>query len=84
MARDKEYASYTGNTFGLGASYDFPVGWAPWLKRGQLNLQFNHMMIRYDDFRDLRNAPPGSITPGTEPLYSLGANIMQVFVSLWF
>jgi hypothetical protein len=84
MARDKEYASYTGNTFGLGASYDFPVGWAPWLKRGELNVQFNHMRINYDDFRDLRNAPPGTTEPGTEPLYSLAANILQVFVSFWF
>ncbi|MDR2214984.1 MAG: DUF3570 domain-containing protein [Nevskiaceae bacterium] len=84
MARDKENASYTGNTIGVGASYALPVGWAAWLKRGELNLRFNHMMIDYDDFRDLRNYPPGAAEPGTEPLYSLNANILQVFVSFWF
>ena len=43
-------------------------------------------MIQYDDFRDARvtkNAP-GSIVAGTEPLYELNADVMQLFVSIWF
>jgi hypothetical protein len=84
MSRDKENASYTGHTVGVGASYDFPVTWLSWLKRGELNVQFDHMMIDYDDFRDLTDYPPGVAEPGTEPLYSLNANILQVFVSFWF
>jgi hypothetical protein len=84
MSRDKELASYTGHTIGVGASYSFPVTWFSWLKRGELNVQFDHMMIDYDDFRDLTDYPPGVAEPGTEPLYSLNANILQVFVSFWF
>jgi hypothetical protein len=84
MVRDKENATYVGHTIGVGASYAFPVGWLSWLKRGELNVQYHYMMIDYDDFRDLRDYPPGVAEPGTEPLYSLAANIIQVFVSFWF
>jgi len=84
MVRDKENASYSSHTLGLGASYDFPVTWLPWLKRGSVNLQYNYMMTDYDDFRDLTDYPPGVAEPGTEPLYSLDANILQFFVSFWF
>lgn len=84
MARDKEAATYVGNTFGVAATYDFPVGWFSWLKKGSVTLQYNYMMIAYDDFRDLTNYPPGTAEPGTEPLYNLDANIIRFFVSFWF
>jgi hypothetical protein len=84
MARDKETSALTGHTLGFGAAYEFPVEFAPWLKRGSANLHVSHMMIDYDQFRDLRGLPPGSVTPGTEPLYKLNANVYQFFVSFWF
>lgn len=83
MARDKETSALAGHTIGLGVAYEFPVGWASWLKRGTANLHVDHMMIEYDKFRDLRNLPPGT-QPGTEPLYSLQANIVQFYLSFWF
>jgi hypothetical protein len=84
MARDKETSAFTGHTLGVGASYEFQLPFAPWIKRGTANLNISRMMIDYDEFRDLRAYPPGSVLPGTEPLYSLNAMITQLFVSFWF
>lgn len=82
MGRDKEIAAYTGHTIGASASYEFPVNRFGWLKKGTVNLSIDHLIIDYDNFRDLRNA--SAFTPGTEPLYSLDADVMQLFVSFWF
>ena len=84
MARDKETSALTNHTLGAGASYEFPVTWASWLKRGTVNLHYNYMMIDYKEFRDLRDLPPGTVPPGTEPLYGLNANIVQFYLSFWF
>ncbi|MDQ2639858.1 MAG: DUF3570 domain-containing protein [Pseudomonadota bacterium] len=84
MARDKETSALTGHTLGFGAAYEFPVDFAPWLKRGTANLHVSRMMIDYAQFRDLRGLPPGTVPPGSEPLYKLNANVYQFFVSFWF
>ena len=84
MARDKETSALSSHTIGIGAAYEFPVGWASFLKRGTANLHVNHMMIDYKQFRDLRDYPPGTADPGTEPLYSLSATILQFYLSFWF
>jgi hypothetical protein len=84
MARDKETSALSSHTIGVGATYEFPVTWASWLKKGTANLNVNHMMVDYKQFRDLRDFPQASPNPGTEPLYSLDANIIQFFVSFWF
>ena len=84
MARDKETSALTGHTLGFGAAYEFPVTFAPWIKRGTANVHVSRMMIDYDEFRDLRDRPPGTVPPGSEPLYALNANIFQFFVSFWF
>ena len=73
-----------GHTLGVGASYEFPVTFASWLKKGTVNLQYNRLMVDYDEFRDLTNFPPGAAQPGTEPLYSLDADIIQFYLSFWF
>ncbi|MET0281928.1 MAG: DUF3570 domain-containing protein [Steroidobacteraceae bacterium] len=84
MARDKETSALQSQTVGLGVAYQLPLAWAPWLKRGTANLRINHLMVDYSKFRDLRQFPPGTAEPGTEPLYSLDANVLQFFLSLWF
>ncbi len=60
------------------------MGWASWLKRGTVNLHVDHMMIDYSQFRDLRSTSSGPVQPGSEPLYSLTANIIQFYLSFWF
>jgi Protein of unknown function (DUF3570) len=85
MARDKENSPLVTHTIGLGATYEFPIEWAgAWLKKGSANLRANHMMVDYSRFRDLRAFPPGTATPGTEPLYALDANFLTFYLSLYF
>ena len=91
MARDKELATYSAITAGLGATYEFKIQRFPWLTKGQLNLRYDFMTVEYDDFRDATfsigsfGVPPDDpLAPGTEPLYKLNANIIQFFISAYF
>lgn len=80
-ARDKELSTYSTQSFGLGASYEFKKhGWG-FIDKGSANLFYNHIQIDYEDFRDLRVT---GVTPGTEPLYSLEANVLRAFISFWY
>jgi hypothetical protein len=81
MARDKELSTFTSQTIRLAASYDIVRGGWKFVERGTLNVILDHMMFDYEDFRDLRRA---GAAPGTEPLYSFDANVVQLFVSFWF
>lgn len=81
MGRDKEIATYRGHTVGVAASYEFRLGMFAWLDKASLNVRWDHMMIDYDDFRDRTDS---SLRPGTEPLYSLDADVVQLFLSIWF
>lgn len=81
MARDRELATFKSLTLGLGATWEFhPTRWT-WLQKGAVNLRWDRMHFKYDDYRDLRYI---GVSPGTEPLYRFNANIMQVFISGWF
>jgi hypothetical protein len=84
MARDRPYSPLNSSTVGVGTAFELPMGWAPWLKRGTANLHVDHMMIDYKEFRDLRGNLSGELVPGTEPLYSYAANIIQFYLSFWF
>jgi hypothetical protein len=81
MARDKELSTFTSQTVRLAASYDIVRGGWKFVERGTVNVILDHMMFDYEDFRDLRVT---GVAPGTEPLYSFDANVLQVFVSFWF
>jgi hypothetical protein len=80
-ARDKELATFKSNSVGVGVTYEFPGGRPRFVQRGTLNLRIDHMMFDYEDFRDLRVT---GVAPGTEPLYSFSANVVQLFASIWF
>jgi hypothetical protein len=80
-ARDKELSTYSTQTIGLGASYEFkPHGWG-FIDKGSANIFYDRIQIDYEDFRDLRVS---AATPGAEPLYSLSANVLRLFVSVWY
>jgi hypothetical protein len=81
LARDRELASFRNLTMGAGATWEYHVARLSWLQKGTINLRWDRMHISYDDFRDLRVQ---SVTPGTEPLYTLDASVLQAFVSFWF
>jgi hypothetical protein len=81
-ARDRELAAFDSYTVGAGASYQFNVPGAPWIDRSTANFRFDHLLVDYSDFRDaLLAAQYGA---GKEPLYRLNANIIEVFVSIWY
>jgi len=80
LARDKELSTFTSNTFRLGVSYEFArSGWR-WVKKGSLNAVVDHIVFDYADFRDITQGG----APGTEPLYNFSADVLQLFVSIWF
>jgi hypothetical protein len=51
-----------------------------WPLRSTFNVFYDHIFYTYDDFRDLTAG--GEV--GAEPLYDFGADVVQVFFSLWF
>jgi hypothetical protein len=81
MARDKELSTFQSYTIGFGATYEFNVARLPWMQKSSLNLRYDHLFIDYDDFRD---ATVTGLAPGTEPLYELNADVVQLFLSVWF
>jgi len=81
-ARDRELAAFHSYTIGVGAAYQFHVPSAPWINKSTFNVRADHLLVDYSDFRDaLLAAQYGA---GKEPLYKLNANILQVFVSVWY
>lgn len=79
LARDKELSTFTSNALGFKVSYAFLRNWNS-VRKSTLNLSYRYIQYDYDDFRDLRV----SATPGQEPLYSFSANVVQLFLSVWY
>ncbi len=80
--RDKELSPLTSQTFKIAASYEFiggPEGWK-FIKKGTVNASFDVLRVDYHEFRDLST---GALL-GEEPLYTLDANVVQLFVSFWY
>jgi len=80
MARDRELSTFQSTGLGVTASWDFARNGWHWIDKGSLNLSFDHMEF---DYKDYRNDLVGGL-PGTEPLYGYGANIYQLYVSIWY
>ena len=57
----------------------------PWISKSTLNLRFDHLIINYSDYRNaLLIDVANKVLPGQEPLYSLDANVLQLFFSIWY
>lgn len=81
LARDKELSTFDNNTIGFGATYEFAKkGWK-FIDKGSANISYKRIMFDYKDFRDLRAQ---GYTPGSEPLYGFSADVVQLFVSVWY
>jgi hypothetical protein len=80
MGRDKELSTFDSNTLGAGITWEFPLGGANFLDTGTLNLYWDFMQFDYKDFRNVLEGGPA----GQEPLYQFNANVVRLFVSLWF
>ncbi len=80
LARDKELSSFNTRTLGLTVSYELDgLNWG-FIDRGSLNLAYDRIAFDYEDFRDLRAGG----APGTEPLYRFDADVVQLYLSIWY
>lgn len=79
LARDKELSTFTSGSLGFKISYAVLRNWSA-VRKSTLNLSYRYIQFDYDDFRDLRV----SAAPGQEPLYSFSANVVQLFLSVWY
>jgi len=79
-ARDKELSSFGSQTVGLGISYEFKPGFIPQVDKSTLNLYWDHIQFNYDDFRDVTSDQ----LAGEEPLYSFDANVIRLYLSVWY
>lgn len=86
MARDKELSTFSSKTIGLGLTYKLP--WSiPGFDKATANLFWDHMKIDYDNFRDYAHfdtPKDATYKPGEEPLYSLDADVIRLYLSFWF
>ena len=80
LARDKELSTFNSLTVGAGVSYEFPTKDWGFIEKGSVNFSYRHIQFDYDDFR---NIPAGGL-PGSEPLYTLEADVIQLYLSLWY
>jgi len=80
--RDKELSPLTSYTYRLKASYAFLNDGKSWgfIKKGTVTASVDMLLIDYHDFSDLTALAP----IGAEPLYSLDANIFQLYFSFWY
>jgi hypothetical protein len=80
LGRDKELSTFTSHMFSVGATWQLPaMRWA-FVQRSTVNLFYDHALYDYADFRDVQQGG----APGTEPLYHFSADVLRVFVSVWF
>ncbi|TQV86578.1 DUF3570 domain-containing protein [Aliikangiella coralliicola] len=79
-ARDKEMSAFTTNSIGVGVTYEQPLKSWENFDKFSFNLYVDHIQFDYDNFRDIRV----SAEPGTEPFYSFNANVVRLFLSLYY
>ena len=81
-ARDKELSALSSYTLKLKAAYTFLNENRSWgfIKKGSITASIDMLHVDYDDFSDLTALAP----VGEEPLYTLDADIIQVFFSFWY
>ena len=63
-------------------SYEFPEGGWGFIERGSLNFSYERIAFDYKNFRDLRDR--GAYPVGDEPLYNFTADVVQLYLSLWY
>jgi len=78
--RDKELSPLTSSTIKFSATYNFlGDGWN-FVEKGSVTFSYDHLMVDYEEFSDISTGAP----LGSEPLYALDANILQIYFSFWY
>lgn len=83
-ARDKELSTFSSRTLGLTVGYEFAkTGW--WfIDKASANLAYDYIKFEYEDFRDARVSRNDETLIGKEPNYQFSANVLQLFISVWY
>lgn len=87
MARDRNLSTMKDQTVHLGVTYDLariPDWTNSFLEKGSVSLFVDHIMFDHEDFRDARVSRSDLTLVGNEPAYSDDANMIRLFVSVWF
>ena len=81
-ARDKELSPLDSHTMSLKVSYMFLNEKRSWgfIKKASVTASYAMLNVNYSDFTDLRRRPP----VGSESLYFLDAEILQLYFSFWY
>jgi hypothetical protein len=84
LARDKELSEYSSQQFGFSATYTFKSS-NSFINNSTLNFSWDAITFDYDTFRDATVTDPANgIFAGSEPLYSLDADVIRIFYSVYF
>lgn len=81
LARDKELSRYNDHSVGLSVSYKITSEDWSLVDHGSINLSYDHLEFRYDNFRDITQI---GTSVGQEPLYRFNADVLQLYLSLWY
>jgi hypothetical protein len=73
MARDKELSTFKSHAVGGKLTYTFQDHPA-FVNKSTFNVAYDHVKFEYGDFTDTRTQAP----------YAFNANVIQLFLSMWF
>ncbi len=80
LARDKELATFSNTSVGLGIGYLFATDGFLLFDKASINMQVDFTQFEYGDFSDVTTGA----TVDEEPLYQFDATVLRVFLSVWF
>lgn len=88
LGRDKELSTYQANNFGFGVAYERASQWKYFTKES-VSFFWDYMQFDYDNFRNRllsrgTDTSPAQFAVGEEPFYGFNANVVRLFVSLYY
>ncbi len=85
MARDKELSTYKDTTIGVGVTFEYePQSWG-FVEKVSLSLLYDRISFEYDDHLDAReNVIAKTAGGGEESKYSIDADVIRFFFSMWY
>ena len=81
LARDKELSTFSSVNYGIGVTYEIQSPYLSAFNSSTINLFWDHIAFDYENFRNVLNT---DAAPGEEPLYSLDANVLRLFLSFTY
>jgi hypothetical protein len=80
-ARDKEMSTFSNDSVGLSVSYEYELLNSTFFDRFSINLAFDYIDFKFEDFRDIR---VNGAAVGEEPFYTYDALVTRIFFSVWY